>query len=97
MREYEVTIILQPQLEETERTQLIERVSDLLAPGAEEDEKPELDVWGLRHLAYPIRKFREGYYVHYNAKIDPQRIREIERSMQYTEDILRYLVVRKAE
>ena len=100
MREYEVTIIIQPQLEESERNQLIEQVSELLVPGAEDAPdtgvaKPTANEWGLRRLAYPIRKFTEGYYVLYEGSLDPTRITEIERSMQYMEDVLRYLVVRK--
>ncbi len=95
MREYEVTIIIQPQLEESERNQLIERISELLVPGAEEEAKPSVNEWGLRRLAYPIRKLTEGYYVLYEGSLDPTRITEIERSIQYMEDVLRYLVVRK--
>ncbi len=97
MREYEVTIIIQPQLEEDEREKLIERVSDLLVPEATEDEKPAMDVWGMRRLAYPIQKNTEGFYVLYEAALDPTRITDVERSLQFTEDILRYLVVRKEE
>ncbi|MFQ5398397.1 MAG: 30S ribosomal protein S6 [Anaerolineae bacterium] len=97
MREYEVTIILQPQLDEEAREALIQRVGELLAPEAEEDAKPVVNHWGTRQLAYPIHKFTEGYYVLYETKIAPERVREIERNMQYTEDILRYLVVRKEE
>ena len=48
-------------------------------------------------MAYEIKKFTEGYYVLYEAKIDPARIREIERNFQFNDDILRYLVVRKEE
>jgi small subunit ribosomal protein S6 len=46
-------------------------------------------------MAYPIQKFTEGYYVLYEGSLDPSRITEIERSMQYMEDVLRYLVIRK--
>jgi small subunit ribosomal protein S6 len=95
MREYEVTIIIQPQLEESERNSLIEQVSDLLVPGAEDETKPAVNEWGLRRMAYPIQKFTEGYYVLYEGSLDPSRITEIERSMQYMEDVLRYLVIRK--
>ncbi len=95
MREYEITIIIQPQLEEGERDKLIDRVSDLLVPGAEEDQKPVINDWGLRRMAYPIEKNKEGYYVMYEANVDPTRIAEIERSLQFTEDLLRYLSVRK--
>ncbi len=95
MRDYEVTIIIQPQLEEGDRNKLIEQVLDLLAPGADEETRPAVNEWGMRRLAYPILKFTEGYYVLYEGSLDPTRITEIERSMQYIEDILRYLVVRK--
>lgn len=95
MREYEVTIIIQPQLEENERNQLVERVGNLLSPDAAEADKPEVNVWGMRRLAYPINNFSEGYYILYDAKIDPARVRDIERSLQFNEDLLRYLVVRK--
>lgn len=97
MREYEVTVVIQPQLEDTERNQLIERLSNLLVPGSKEDGALTANHWGMRNLAYPIKKFTEGYYVLFEAQIDPTRIKEIERSMQYNEDVLRYLVVRKGE
>jgi small subunit ribosomal protein S6 len=95
VREYEVTIIIQPQLEEDERKKLIERISELLVPEAKEEEKPTVDEWGMRRLAYPILKFTEGYYVLYEGPLDAEGIPEAERSMQYMEDILRYLVIRK--
>ncbi|MFN2122931.1 MAG: 30S ribosomal protein S6, partial [Candidatus Promineifilaceae bacterium] len=88
MREYEVTIIIQPQLEESDRNKLIEQVSDLLVPGAEEEAKPTVNEWGLRRMAYPIQKFTEGYYVLYEGSLDPTRVTEIERSMQYMEDVI---------
>lgn len=97
MREYEVTIILQSKLEEPQRNQIIQTVSDLLVPGGGEEGKPAVDVWGRRRLAYPIRKQLEGFYVLYHASMDPGRIRDVERSMQYNEDILRFLIVRKPE
>ena len=95
MRDYEVTIIIQPQMAEEAQAELIERVSTWLAPEATEENKPVQNHWGMRQLAYPINKFTEGYYVMYEASIDPSALTEIERNMQYVEDLLRYLVVRK--
>ena len=97
MRDYEVTVVIQPQLEDTERNQMIERLDNLLVPGSKEDGALTANHWGVRQLAYPIKKFQEGYYVLFEAQIDPTRIKDIERSMQFNEDILRYLVVRKGE
>jgi small subunit ribosomal protein S6 len=98
VRDYEVTIIIQPQLEEQARTDLINRIVGWIVDGEVTDEnRPQINLWGSRRLAYEIRKFKEGYYVMYEASIEPGRIAEIERNMQYVEDILRYLIVRKEE
>ena len=95
MREYELTIILQPNLEESAREEVIERVTNWITNNDEEAEKPEINHWGKRYMAYPIKKNKEGYYVFFEAKVDPVNISDIERNMQYTEDILRYMFVRK--
>jgi small subunit ribosomal protein S6 len=95
MREYEVTVIVQPELEESARNELLERVTGWLTFSEEEDQKPVANHWGRRRLAYDINKFSEGYYVMYEANLDPLQVNQIERNFQFNEDILRYLVVRK--
>lgn len=95
MREYEVTIIVQPELEESERNELLERVSGWLTFGQEDGAKPVAKHWGRRRLAYHINKFSEGYYVMYEANLDPLQVNQIDRNFQFNDDILRYLVVRK--
>ncbi len=95
MREYEVTIIVQPKLEEQARTELIETVSGWLTTGEEETDKPVANHWGERRLAYPIEDHKTGYYVMFEAKLDPEGIPAIEQQFKYQEDLLRYLVIRK--
>ncbi len=97
MREYEVTVIFQTKLDDEARSTLIERVSGWLTHGDTDGDKPVQNVWGQRRLAYPIRKHAEGYYILFDAKLDPERLKDIERNMQYVEDILRYMIVRKEE
>ncbi|MFZ0545055.1 MAG: 30S ribosomal protein S6 [Candidatus Promineifilaceae bacterium] len=94
MREYEIAVILKPDLEDKERAQLLERIEGWLTNG-EESNKPEADHWGKRSLAYPIKKFTEGYYVIYTAKADPSQIRELERNVVFVEDVIRHLIIRK--
>jgi small subunit ribosomal protein S6 len=94
MREYEIAVILKPGLEDKDRAQLIERVEGWLTNG-EESNKPEADHWGQRSLAYPIRKFTEGYYVFYTAKLEPSQVSEFERNVVFAEDVIRHLVIRK--
>jgi len=52
------------------------------------------EQWGLKNLAYRIRKNRKGHYVLFNLDAPPEAVHELERTMRYNEDIIRYLTVR---
>jgi small subunit ribosomal protein S6 len=95
VRDYEVTIIIQPEIDDEVRAQIVERVEGWLTNGAEEADKPVTHLWGQRRLAYPVDNHNDGYYVFYEAKLDPTQIGEIERNITYVEDILRHLIVRR--
>lgn len=95
MREYEVTIIINSNLDDDARNEIIERVEGWLTSGENGENKPAIHHWGQRSLAYPINKQTEGYYVHYEVKLDPQTMNNVEREILYLEAILRHLVVRK--
>lgn len=95
MRDYEITIILQPEMEDEARNQLLERIQGWIVPPNTEAVDLKIDHWGMREMAYPIKKFRRAYYAYYEANLDPARIREIERNLQFNEQVLRYLVVQK--
>ncbi|GJM39795.1 MAG: 30S ribosomal protein S6 [Ardenticatenaceae bacterium] len=97
MREYEVTVIFQANLDDEARSTVVERVSDWLTHGEAEEDKPVHNVWGQRRLAYSIRNQSEGYYILFDAKLNPEQLSDIERNMQYTEEVLRYMIVRKEQ
>lgn len=97
MREYEVTVIFDANLDDEARSAAIERVSGWLTHSEAEEDKPVQNVWGQRRLAYPIRNQTDGYYILFDAKLDPTQLSEIERNLQYFEQALRYLIVRKEE
>jgi small subunit ribosomal protein S6 len=96
VRDYEVVIVLKPDIEDEDRDKLIEKLEGWMAHSEGETDQFSVDHWGIRSLAYPIRKYQEGYYIFYNAKLDPDKISEMERNITYQDDILRHLVVRKA-
>jgi small subunit ribosomal protein S6 len=52
------------------------------------------EYWGLRNLAYRMRKNRKGHYVLMNLEAPPAAIAELERTMRINEDVLRYLTIR---
>ena len=95
MRDYEVVVVIKPDIEDQDQEKLIERLESWMTHGDEESEKPVADHWGHRTMAYEINKYRDGYYIFYDAKLDPLKISEMERNITYQEDVLRHLIVRK--
>ncbi|MTJ80442.1 MAG: 30S ribosomal protein S6 [Telmatospirillum sp.] len=55
------------------------------------------EYWGLRNIAYRIRKNRKGHYVLFNVDAPSSAVKEFERQMSINEDVLRYLSVRVDE
>ena len=52
------------------------------------------EYWGLRNLAYRMRKNRKGHYVLLNIDAPSAAIAELERTMRINEDVIRYLTIR---
>ena len=92
MNKYELIYIIDVALEEAERKALIERISTLITGNGGEVEK--IDEWGKRRLAYSIDYKNEGYYVLVNFSAGSDLPREIERVLQISENVLRYLIVK---
>ncbi|MBC8338499.1 MAG: 30S ribosomal protein S6 [Rhodospirillales bacterium] len=55
---------------------------------------PKKELWGLRSLAYKIKKNRKGHYVLMNIDAPGEAVQEMERQMHLNEDVLRYLTTR---
>ncbi len=92
MNQYEVMYVIDPALEDSARTELINRFSDLVVKNGGEVDR--VDEWGKRRLAYAIQYKTEGYYVLMYIKAPADLPREIERNMQINDNILRYLTVK---
>lgn len=95
MRDYELIVVMNPEIPEEDVPAAIERVSGAVTSRGGEIE--EVQPWGRRRLAYPIDRHIEGNYVLSNIKLDPERTHELESGFMISEDILRHLLVRKDE
>jgi small subunit ribosomal protein S6 len=91
MRKYETIIILQPELGEDDINVVTTKVKDVIA--SFKGELHRMDDWGVRKLAYSIRKCARGryYYVRYDGVAD--MIAELERRIRLDEKVLRYQTV----
>lgn len=95
MREYELTYIVHPQVDPEGLTAVIDEVKRLVESNGGAVQK--IEPWGLRRLAYPIRKAREGHYVFMQISLDAKGVAEIERALKLKEPVLRHLIVRIGE
>ena len=95
MRLYESVIIARQDISATQVETLINEFSAIIENGGGSIKKRE--YWGLRSLAYRIKKNRKGHYVMLNLETDSETLNEYERIMGLNEDILRFLNIRIEE
>ena len=54
----------------------------------------KIEMWGVKSLAYRIKKNRKAHFALLNIDAPPAAIAEMERQMQISEDVLRFMTVR---
>lgn len=95
MRTYELMAVLRPDLDSEGTGRAVERIVSLVeALNGQVTSINQENPWGMRRLAYPIRHFRDGYYVLFSLQLDPARQGELDRELKLREEVIRYLVVR---
>lgn len=90
--DYELTLILNPEIAEDKSKATIDKVSQLITGkgGAISAVEP----WGKKRMTFPIKHFREGNYVLLKCKMEPTVLTELEANLKLTEDVLRHLLIR---
>lgn len=96
MRQYELVVILNPDVADEEVDGAVER---LIRRPVEDrgGQVQEINHWGRRKLAYPIQKRLEGNYVVTQLRLEPEQTRELEQRLQISEEVMRHLLVRLDE
>jgi len=92
VRRYELMLVLKPDAPDEKAAAVIDRATRYVV--AEGGQIVKVAPWGRRRLAYPIDRYREGSYHIVVFEAPAETIVELERSLQITEDVLRYLVTR---
>ncbi len=94
MNKYESVIIISPVVEEEGIKNLITKFSDIIN---NEGKVESVEEMGKRKLAYDIKKFQEGFYVLFNFEAKPTLVAELERNYRITDEIIKFIVVRKED
>ena len=89
---YECVYIARQELTAAQAEQLSKDFTKIVSSNSGEIKRQE--YWGLRNLAYKIRKNRKGHYTMFHIEAPAGTIEELERNMRLNEDILRYLTVK---
>ena len=95
MANYESVLIARQDLGASQVSNIVSDLSDIIKK--EGGEGVRVDNWGLKNLAYRIKKNRKGHYVVMNIAAPANAIAEFERIMRFNEDIIRYMTVKVDE
>ena len=95
MRTYEVVFVAAPTLSEDDLNVLVEQMKK--SAESKKGKIVKVDSWGKRSLAYPIKKFKEGYYTVFTLEDNGEAVTELERRFRVTDSVIRFLSVRVDE
>ena len=89
---YEQVLIARQDISSAQVDALIDQLKQIAEEHGAKVTKEE--YWGLKTMAYRIKKNRKGHYVLFNLDGPSAAIKEMERNMHLSEDVLRYLTLR---
>ena len=94
MNKYESIIIVNPNVDEAGLKELEEKFTGLIN---ENGKVESVENMGKKKLAYEIKKNKEGTYMLFNFEAKPDSIAELERVYRITDEIIKFIVVRKED
>jgi small subunit ribosomal protein S6 len=95
MRIYETMLVLDPEMSKEQVDGFTEKLKQSL--GDRGAEVLRVDEWGVKTLAYEIKKKDKGYYLIFYLKGDEALVADMERNLRLMEEVLRYLTVKREE
>lgn len=90
---YETVFIARQELSQKQVETLTDAFCKFITDGKGKVHKTE--YWGLRTLAYKIKKNRKGHYVLIETDTSPEALLEMERNMRLNEDVLRFMSLKE--
>ncbi len=95
MKHYETMVVVPPNVKEAELNSLVEAFTEDLK-NRHSASDVNVQVWGKRVLAYPIKKFTEGYYILCDYHSDNENtVSDFESRLRLSENVIRFLTIRR--
>ena len=95
MRDYELVVVIDPEIDEERLSATLDRISQFVTTRG--GEVIDVDRWGKRKLAYPIKRRSEGDYVITHFRLEPAQAAELEAGLRLSEEVLRHLLIRSED
>ncbi len=92
---YECVFIVRNDVTQQQVEDIANGITSLIE--SEEGSIKKREYWGLRNLAYRVKKNRKGHYMLLGIETKPEIIKEVERQLNLNEDVLRFLTLRVEE
>ena len=92
MNGYELVFIVNPEVAEDSLENTINGISQFIV--SKGGTVSDIEKWGKRKLAYPLKRFLEGHYVLTHFEMNPAWSKELEASLMISDDILRHMLTR---
>jgi small subunit ribosomal protein S6 len=92
LHDYELMVIISPEVEDEAIDSVIGSVSRFITENG--GTVSTVEPWGKRKLAYPIKHFMEGNYVLTRFKLQPKFSKQLEASLQISEEVLRHILIK---
>jgi len=91
MNQYEIAVLYHPDLE-IDLEKATSRIEKIFADNG--GKITNVDNWGKRKLAYPIKKNESAVYVIYTVDFPAQSVRKVESTLNITDEVIRFLITR---
>lgn len=91
MNQYEIAVLYHPDLE-IDLDKATKKVEKIFADNG--GKVTNVDNWGKRKLAYPIKKAEHGIYVFYTLDMPAEGVQKVENTLNITDEVIRFLITK---
>lgn len=88
---YELPLVIKPLLPDDVRDKVVASIEETVKKMGGSLETTQ--VWGKKHLAYPIKGHEEGYYIFFKLVLDADKVKQLEKTIKLIPDVLRFLII----
>ena len=91
LHDYELVFVISPEIDDDALENTITNISQFIT--GKGGVIADVERWGKKKLAYPLKKFLEGTYVLARFQMDPKYSKELEANLHISEEVLRHILI----